>query len=86
MYDICWDFLSYPDWTIPFPVHTYDSYEKLVTVIMNNNKPIEFFSIILSNPQCNHTMTENEIFALVEWLNQFRGILFGYDVRKKFIS
>ena len=49
--------LSYPYWKIPFTVHT-DVFDKhLGSVISQNNKPIELFSIILSKTQLNYTMT-----------------------------
>ena len=57
--------LSYPDWTIPFTVHTDDSDKQLGAVISHNNKPIAFFSIIFSKPQCNYTITEKELLAIV---------------------
>ena len=45
--------LSYPDWKLPFKVHTDDSDKQLGDVISQNNKPITFLSIILSKPQRN---------------------------------
>ena len=47
--------LSYPDWNIPFMVHTYDSDKELGDVISQNNKPISLSSRILINPQRNYT-------------------------------
>ena len=71
--------LNYPYWTIPFTVHTDASDKQLGAVIINNNKIIDFFSIILSKPQRNYTITEKELPAIVECLKQFRGIIFGYE-------
>ena len=45
-----------------------------------NNKPIAFFSIILSKPQRNYTNTEKEMLAIVECLKQSKGIIFGYEI------
>ena len=50
--------LSYPDWKLPFTVNTDASDKYLGAVIIQNNKPIAFFSMKLSNPQRNHTTTE----------------------------
>ena len=73
--------LIYPDWKLTFTVHT-DAYDKqLGDVISKNNKPIAFFSRILSKPQCNYTTTKKELLATVECLKQFRGILFGYEIK-----
>ena len=50
--------LSYPDWKIPFTVHT-DSYDKqLGAVIIQNNKQTSLLSIIPINPQRICTITE----------------------------
>ena len=72
--------LSYQDWKIHFTVHTdyYDKY--LGSVIGHNSKPIAFFSRRLIKPQCKYTETKKELLARVECLNQFRGIIFGYEV------
>ena len=50
--------LSYPDWKLPFTVHTDASDKQLGYVASHNNKPIGFFSRRLSNPQLNYTTTE----------------------------
>ena len=72
--------LSYPDLKIPFTLHTYASDKQLNGVISQNNKPIVFFSIILSNTQHKYTSTEKELLAIVEFLKQFHRIIFGYEI------
>ena len=72
--------LSYPYWIIMFMVHNNDSDKKLGAGISQNKKSITFFSIILRNPQVNYTTNNKELLAIVEFLNQFRGILFGYEI------
>ena len=49
--------LSYPDWKLPFTVHTDASDKQLGAVISQNNKPIAFFYRKPINPQRNYTMT-----------------------------
>ena len=73
-------FLTYPDWSIPFIVHTDASDKQLGAVISQNNKPIAFFSRRLSKSQRNYTTTEKELLSIVECLKQFRNILFGYEI------
>ena len=73
--------LSYTDWKLPFTVHT-DAYDKhLGAFIIQNNKPIAFFSSKLSKPQRNYTTAEKELLAIVECLKQFHGIIFGYEIK-----
>ena len=72
--------LSYLYWKLLFAVHTDTSDKQLCAVIIQNNKPIAFFSRILSKPYRNYTTTEKELLLIVECLKQFRGILFGYGI------
>ena len=58
--------LSYPDWKIAFIVHTDVSDKYSDAFIRQNNKPISFFSRILSKPQRNYTTNEKELLAIVE--------------------
>ena len=58
--------LSYPDWKLPFTVHTDDSDKNLGAVIIKNNKTIALFSIRLSKPHRNYTTTEKELLVIVE--------------------
>ena len=71
---------SYLTWKLPFTVHTDVSDKQLGSFISYNNKPIDFFSRRLIKPQHKYTMTKKELLAIVECLNQFRGILFGYEI------
>ena len=45
--------LSYPDWKLPFTVHTDDSDKQLGAVISQNNIPIAFFPRKLIKPHRN---------------------------------
>ena len=54
--------------------------KRLDAVISQNNKPTDFFSIILSKPQRNYTTNEKELLTIVEYLMQFGGIIFGYEI------
>ena len=69
--------LSYPDWKLPFTVHTDASDKQSGSVISHNNKPIALFSIRLSKPQSNYTTTEKELLTIVECLKQLIGNIFG---------
>ena len=65
---------------IQFTVHTDAPDKQLGAVISHNNRPIVLFSIILSKPQRDYTATRKELIVIVECLNQFRRILFGYEI------
>ena len=72
--------LSYPYCKLLFTVHT-DTYDKqLGSVIIQINKPISFFSSIVSNPQWNYTKNDKELLAIVECLKKFQGIIVGYEI------
>ena len=72
--------LSYPDWKLLFTVPTDASNKQLCAVIIQNNKPIAFFSRKLSKPRRNYTTTDKELLAIAECFKQFRGIIFGYEI------
>ena len=72
--------LSYPDWKIPFTVHTDASDKQLGAVISHNNKLISFFSIRLIKTQHNYTINKKEILTIYELLKQLSGIIFGYKI------
>ena len=58
--------LSYPDWKLTLTLHTAASDKQLGDVISKNNKHIDLLSRRLSMPQCNYTMTEKRLLAIVE--------------------
>ena len=50
--------LSYPDFNLPFEIHTDASHTQLGAVISQNNKPIAFYSRKLQLAQRQYTTTE----------------------------
>lgn len=73
-------FLTYPDWSKPFNIHIDTSDKQLGAIISQNGTLIAFFSRRLSKLQRNYTTTEKELLTIVECLQQFRNILFGYEI------
>ena len=51
-----------------------------VLFIIQDYKTIAFFSIRLRNSQFDYTATGMELLAMVEFFNQFRVIIFGYEI------
>jgi hypothetical protein len=50
-------------------------------MITQDNKPITFFSRKLSKMQQKYRVTEIEFLALVETLKEFKGMLWGQDIK-----
>ena len=71
---------NYPDWKIPFTVHTNASNWQLGAVIIKNNKPIDLFSIKPIKQQHNCNTTEKEMISSVKCLNHCWDIFFGYEI------
>ncbi len=62
---------------------------QLGAVIAQDNRPIAFFSRKLSKMQQKYSVTKIELLAIVETLKEFKGMLWGQDIkvytdRKKF--
>jgi hypothetical protein len=72
--------LAYPNFEIPFKVHTDASTYQLGTVISHNGKPIAFYSRNLTPTQTRYTTTERELLSIVETLKEFRTILLGQQL------
>jgi hypothetical protein len=53
----------------------------LGAVIAQANRPIAFFSRKLSKTQQKYSVTEIELLAIVETLKEFKGMLWGQDIK-----
>ena len=73
--------LAYPDFTKPFEIYTDASKQQLGSVITQNNKPIAFFSRKLTGAQTRYNVTEIELLAIVETLKEFKGMLWGQELK-----
>jgi hypothetical protein len=63
--------LAYPNSEIPFKIHTDASAYQLGAVILQNGKPIAFYSRKLTPAQTRYTSTEQELLSIVETLKAF---------------
>ena len=51
--------LVYPYFNKSVDIHTYDSYFQIVSVIIQDGKPIAFYRLKITGPQTWYTVTEN---------------------------
>ena len=72
--------LSYPDFSLPFTIHTDASHLQLGVVISQNDRPIAFYSRKLNPAQVRLTTSERELLSIVETLKEFRNILLGQRI------
>ena len=73
--------LAYPNFNLPFEIHTDASAYQLGAVISQNNRPIAFYSRKSNPAQQRYTTTERELLAIVETLKEFKNILIGQQIR-----
>jgi transposase InsO family protein len=69
--------LAFPNFSKPFHVYTDASDNQLGAVIMQEDKPLAFYSRKLNSAQRRYTVTERELLSIVETLREFRNILLG---------
>jgi transposase InsO family protein len=72
--------LAFPRFDKPFHVYTDASNHQLGAVIMQEGRPLAFYSRKLNNAQKNYTTGEQELLSIVETLKEFRNILLGQKV------
>ncbi len=73
--------LAYPDFSKPFEIYMDASSTQLGAMITQDNRPISFFSRKLSKMQQKYSVTEIELLAKVETLKEFKGMLWGQDIK-----
>ena len=73
--------LAYPNFEEVFDIHTDTCLYQLGTCILQNDKPIAFYSRKLNLAQTRYTTTERELLSIVEVLKEFRNILFSQQIR-----
>jgi hypothetical protein len=64
----------------PFHLYTDSSDYQLATVIMQDKKPIAFYSQKLNTTQKRYTTTERELLSAIEISKGYKNILLGYPI------
>ena len=72
--------LSFPDFSKEFHIYTDASDYQLGGVIMQEDKPLAFYSRKLNSAQKNYSTGEKELLSIVEILKEFANILLGYKI------
>jgi hypothetical protein len=72
--------IAFPDFEKEFHVYSDASNKQLGAVIMQEGKPLAFYSRKLSSAQTHYTTGEQELLIIVEALKEFRNILLGQQV------
>ena len=72
--------LAYPDYTKPFHVYTDASDYQLGGVLMQDNKPLAFYSRKPNAAQRQYTTGKQELLSTVETLKEFQTLLWGQEI------
>jgi len=72
--------LSFPDFSQPFHIYMDASYAQLWAVIMQEGKPLAFYSCKLNKAQAWYMTGEKELLSTVETLKELRNILLGQNI------
>lgn len=73
--------LSFPDYTKVFHLVPDACDRQLGAVLMQEGRPLAFFSKKLHKYQLKYTIREKEMLGIVEALKEFRTMILGYPVR-----
>jgi len=74
--------LAYPNFNEVFELYAHATDKQLGAVIMQNGKPLAFYSHKLNLAQCNYMQTKCKLLSIVDSLKEFRNILLGQRIKE----
>ena len=72
--------LAFPNFELPFHIYTDSSNFQLGSTIIQEDKPIAFYSRKMNSAQKRYPTGEQELLSIVETLKEFKNILLGQEI------
>ena len=72
--------LAFPDFSKPFHLYTDASNIQLGATLVQDGKPLGFYTRKLNKAQQSYTVGEKELLGIVKGLKAFAGVIRGQDL------
>ena len=72
--------LAFPDFERPFDLYTDASDRQLGATLVQDGKPLGFYTRKLNSAQLNYTVGEKELLGIIEGFKAFEGMIRGQDL------